>query len=161
MMCIWSPQNSELNIFLDGHNIEYMQNLNQNSIIAKYTLHIRTEYIQCFVKNSRIYYYMWHNSRIYYYPSSRHTSPSQWSLSARVRGRHRRGESHERRHSSTRRSIVVRLMPFLCAGACAVRPEDTMTTKGRPQMFMRLSDRYVVSHGRGRVLPHEQGYPTT
>jgi len=46
MMCIWSPQNSELNIFLDGHNIEYMQNLNQNSIIAKYILHIRTEYIQ-------------------------------------------------------------------------------------------------------------------
>ena len=83
------------------------------------------------------------------------------TLSARVRDRHRRGESHERRHSSTRRSIVVRLMPFLCAGACAVRPEDAMTTKGRPQMFMRLSDRYVVSHGRGRVLPHEQGYPTT
>ena len=123
MMCIWSPQNSELNIFLDGHNIEYMQNLNQNSIIAKYTLHIRTEYIQCFVKNSRIYYYP--SSRgtirefiiIHHRGTPRHHS----ALSARVRDRHRRGESHERRHSFTRRSIVVRLMPASCQGVCAVR----------------------------------------
>ena len=55
-----------------------------------------------------------------------------------MRGRDRRGESHERRHSSTRRSIVVRLMPFLCAGACAVRPEDAMTTKGRGKRWQHL-----------------------